>query len=126
MRQYGIVIDDSAHDTLLRAVARFADTRGFNLVVEQHRSAPSAPSIFWVLERLEGMIVFQNKMVGDEPDPSNPEQTLDRHSRTEFSAMFYRSVVGYSERQIEDLVSEFGAALSEVEGLLTFENQFPR
>jgi hypothetical protein len=124
--QYRIVIDGYATEALLQAVAQFADTRGFRLVTETYRSAPSAPSIFWILERLEGMVVFQNKIVGEEPDPSNAELTLNQHSRTEFSAMFYRSVVGYNEEQLLELVREFGSSLSAVEGLLTFEDQFPR
>jgi hypothetical protein len=125
-RQCNVVTDESARESLTRAIAAFADSQGFNLVIEPHRSAPSAPSIFWVLERFEGMIIFQSKIVGNEPDPSNPEWILDRHSHTEFSAMFYRSIMGYSDEHLERLVGEFRAALSTVEGLLTFEEQFRR
>lgn len=125
-RQFQIVIEEHAHESLLLAVEEFADQEGFETVRENYRSAHSAPAIFWILERLEGMIVFQNKIAGEEPDPSHPQRVLYRHSRTEFSAMFYRSVVGYDDHQIANLVSLFGLKLSTIDGLLVFQDAFPR
>jgi|CXWL01.1.fsa_nt_gi hypothetical protein len=125
-RQFKIVIEERAHDSLLLAVQEFAEHRAFGMVQESYRSALTAPAIFWILERLEGMIVFQNKIVGQEPDPQDSQRVLYRHSKTEFSAMFYRSVVGYSDEQIENLISLFGHRLSAVEGFLEFVDAFPR
>lgn len=125
-RQYRLVIEERAHDALLRFVEAFARRHDFSVFRTAHRSAPSAPSIFWTLEQRAGMIVFQNIIVGEEPDPANPDNGLDRHSRTEFSTMFYRSMFGYSDEELEQLIASFGSELTAVDGLLEFVDQFPR
>jgi hypothetical protein len=125
-RQFNILIEEHAHDSLLVAVQEFAASSRFNIVKETYRSAQSAPAIFWILERVEGMIVFQNKVVGEESDPLREQSRLYRYSRTEFSAMFYRSIVGYTDEQIEELIAALDQKLATIEGLLEFADSFPR
>jgi|GEM_PF-3316658 len=125
-RQFKITIDEGARDALLRFVGEFADRQGFTVYRDALRSAPSAPSVFWTLEHLKGMIVFQNRIDGDEPDPELPSLRLNRHSQTDFRAWFYRSMFGYSEDELEHMVALFGAEVSAVGGVREFVDQFPR
>lgn len=125
-RQFKIVIDDGVQETLFQFVGEFARKHRFKVFCETFRSAPSAPAVFWTLERFEGMIVFQNSIVGEEPDPEYPGLTLDRHSQTEFSAMFYRSMFGYDNKELEQLISLFGTELLAIDGVGAFYDQFPR
>jgi len=125
-RQYRITIEEGARDALLQFVSAFAEKHSFSIVRESMRSAPSAPSVMWVLEQFKGMIVFQNKIVGEEPDPQYPDLTLRRHSQTDFRAWFYRSMFGYSDQELDRLISAFGSELAAVDGVIEFVDQFPR
>ncbi|HYD87881.1 MAG TPA: hypothetical protein VEA80_10425 [Vitreimonas sp.] len=125
-RQFKVTIDEGAREALLRFIGEFANEQGFTVYRDALRSASSAPSVLWTLEQFKGMIVFQNTIEGQEPDPEFPGQMLNRHSQTDFRAWFYRSMFGYSEDELTQMISRFGAEVSAVSGVREFVDQFPR